>query len=152
MPQTPKTMVTSAMMSRLLKIAILLVLTVVLCIALRILEYQRALPDWKPVCTDCRTNSNYNTAHIPKHIHQVFFFVTDKTLPKKYVLAQDTWKQLNPGYGYTLWNTTMVDGLINEKYPHLERLYNSYDHWVKRADMARWDGMIWTTPYSSHTG
>ena len=128
---------TSGMMSKILKIAILLVVTTVLCIILRLVEYHKALPAWKAICTSCMKDIKSDKAHIPKHIHQVFFFVTDKTLPEKYVAAQETWLRHNPGFGYTLWNTTMVDTLIQKKYPHLEKLYNSYDHWVKRADMAR---------------
>ena len=67
----------------------------------------------------------------------MFFFITDKQLPQKYLDAQNTWKDMNPEFGYTLWNTSMVEKLINVKYPELESLYKSYDHWVKRADMAR---------------
>ena len=130
----PKIMV---MVSKLVKCVFFLLIFVVILILTRILGYREALPPWEPLCTECGRSRQLNKAHIPKHIHQVFFFITDKELPKKYLIAQTTWKDMNPGFVYTLWNTSMIKELIKHKYPDMETLYNSYDHWVKRADMAR---------------
>lgn len=44
----------------------------------------------------------------------------------------------NPEYQYTLWNETMLDDLISSEYPDIKELYNSYDHWVKRLDVAKY--------------
>ena len=77
-------------------------------------------------------------ATIPQHIHQIFFFITDKELPKIYQENQKSWRTQNPGYNYTLWNATMIEELIQRKYPDIEGLYHSYKHWVRRADVARY--------------
>ncbi|XP_045184683.1 uncharacterized protein LOC123542758 [Mercenaria mercenaria] len=76
--------------------------------------------------------------HIPKRIHQVFFFETSSTLPRKLQKAQQSCIEQHPGYKYTLWNKTMVNALIDREYPDIKDLYNSYGHWVKRADVARY--------------
>ena len=77
-------------------------------------------------------------ATISQHIHQIFFFITDKELPKLYQENQKSWRSQNPGYGYTLWDATMIEELIRSKYPDIEELYHSYTHWVRRADVARY--------------
>ncbi|KAH3822333.1 uncharacterized protein LOC127831636 [Dreissena polymorpha] len=75
---------------------------------------------------------------IPTHIHQVFFFETSPELPADLRAARQTCLDLHPGYGYTLWNKTTVNQLIDAHYPDIRELYESYDHWVKRADVARY--------------
>lgn len=125
-----------AVLSKGVKLFLLFFIIVIIFILARIVGYRSALPPWE--CSECPGSRPLDKAHIPKHIHQVFFFITDKELPKKYYDAQNTWRGKNPGFRYTLWNTSMVDELIKSKYPELETLYNSYDHWVKRADMARY--------------
>ena len=67
--------------------------------------------------------------NIPQHIHQVFFYITDKKLPKVYQENQNSWRNQNPGYSYTLWNVTMIEELIRNKYPEIEELYHGYNHW-----------------------
>ena len=124
-----------AVLSKIIKLFLLFFILAIILFLSRIIGYRNALPPWD--CSECRGSRSLDKAHIPKHIHQVFFFVTDKVLPKKYRDAQRTWKEENADFGYTLWNATMVEDLVRRKYPELETLYNSYDHWVKRADMAR---------------
>ena len=75
---------------------------------------------------------------IPKNIHQVYFFITDKELPKKYVENQESWIKQNPDYHYTLWNATMIEQLIQDNYPEVAELYHSYGHWIRRSDVARY--------------
>ncbi|XP_052760937.1 uncharacterized protein LOC128203531 [Mya arenaria] len=77
-------------------------------------------------------------SEIPRHLHQVFFFETSDTVPENLVRARDTCLGANPGYRYTLWNKTSINELIDQYYPDVRRLYDSYDHWVKRADVARY--------------
>ena len=86
---------------------------------------------------DCIGKRQSNAA-IPQHIHQIFFYITDKELPKVYQENQNSWRVQNPGYSYTLWNATMIEELIRSKYPEIEKLYHSYEHWVRRADVARY--------------
>lgn len=75
---------------------------------------------------------------IPRHIHQVFLFETSQQVPDKLSQAQKTCIEENPSFKYTFWNKTMVDRLVDTHYPELKELYYSYDHWVKRADVARY--------------
>ncbi|XP_060600780.1 uncharacterized protein LOC132754202 [Ruditapes philippinarum] len=64
--------------------------------------------------------------------------MTDKTLPERLNSARKTWEYNHNGFKYTLWNASMVEELLEERYPQLRDLYHSYDHWVRRADMARY--------------
>ena len=61
----------------------------------------------------------HSNATIPQYIHQIFFFITDKELPKQYQENQTSWITQNPEYDYTLWNATMIEDLIRDKYPKL---------------------------------
>ena len=75
---------------------------------------------------------------IPRNLHQVFFFITDNELPRKYAENQESWIKQNPEYHYTLWNATMIEQLIQDSYPEISELYHSYGHWIRRADVARY--------------
>ena len=88
-------------------------------------------------CQECIGIRQPNSI-IPKNIHQVYFFITDKELPAKYVENQESWIKQNPEYNYILWNATMIEQLIEDKYPEVEELYHSYSHWIRRSDVARY--------------
>lgn len=91
-------------------------------------------------CASCPINRIETSSHgkIPHHLHQIFFFETSETLPEKLKNAKRSWIQRHPKYSYTLWNKTSIDWLITKEYPFLKTLYNSYGHWVRRADVARY--------------
>ncbi|KAL4224582.1 hypothetical protein ACF0H5_015282 [Mactra antiquata] len=91
-------------------------------------------------CTNCyhRVNNLSTSRTIPKVIHQIFFYETSDTLPKKLSAGKDSWLQRHPDYSYILWNKTSVDQLIHKEFPFLYHLYNSYGHWVRKADVARY--------------
>lgn len=91
-----------------------------------------------PFCADVDELPFENEATIPKHIHQMFFYKTDKQIPKRLEDARLTWRNMQTGFQYTLWNETMVLDLIASKYPKLLALYGSYQHWVRQADVARY--------------
>ena len=87
------------------------------------------------------SNKNYNDSNdlsFPYHIHQIFFYETDEKIPIDLALARHSWVDKNPNFKYTLWNSTMALDLIKFKFPELLPLYNSYSHWVRRADVARY--------------
>lgn len=96
------------------------------------LEYK----GYSSVCFDCGKVNK--TANIPWEIHQVFFYISDKVIPTHLTQAQLSWKRQNPDFKYTLWNASMVESLIQQKYPTLLEVYHSYGHWVQRADFARY--------------
>lgn len=89
-------------------------------------------------CIDVGEVPNETHDVIPKHIHQMFFYETDKVIPEALEQARNTWTKNHPGFKYTLWNATTVQSLISTRYPRLLNVYDSYTHWVRRADMARY--------------
>lgn len=91
-------------------------------------------------CTSCRNlkHDSSISGKIPHHLHQIFFFETSDTLPDKLISARNSWIHYHPNYNYTLWNKTSIDILIDKEYPFLRKLYDSYGHWVRRADVARY--------------
>ena len=74
----------------------------------------------------------------PRHIHQIFFGFNDNGFFNRTSTARGSWQQMNPSYGYTLWDYPMVEKLISTKNPELLPLFRSYEHWVRKADMARY--------------
>lgn len=96
--------------------------------------------DFKESCGDC---INIKPQHpipgkIPHHIHQIFFFETSNVLPDSLIKAKDSWINYHPNYTYTLWNKTSINSLLEQEYPFLKNVYDSYGHWVRRADVARY--------------
>lgn len=85
-------------------------------------------------CTDSLNKINY----IPKIIHQIFFYISDNKIPDNLASAQRSWQLYNSDFQYILWNSSMVDNLIKQKYPSQWSVYRSYGHWVQRADFARY--------------
>ncbi|XP_060601795.1 uncharacterized protein LOC132755029 [Ruditapes philippinarum] len=91
-------------------------------------------------CAECINKKPQNPlpGKIPQHIHQIFFYETSSQLPDKLVKAKNSWIQYHPNYTYTLWNKTSINSLLEREYPFLKKLYDSYGHWVRRADVARY--------------
>ncbi|XP_052788019.1 uncharacterized protein LOC128222887 [Mya arenaria] len=87
------------------------------------------------------THAETRQSSIPKVIHQVFLNASDDSegyfeLYKPY---RESWRRMNPGYRYILWNETMVVNLINTSYPSVMPLYKRYKNiWLARADIARY--------------
>ena len=90
------------------------------------------------LCVDCNSVKESKSSDIPLIIHQVFFGVTEKEIPQKWKLGQESWSKLNPDFKYILWNASAVEELVATMYPKLLDTYHSYGHWVQRADVSRY--------------
>ena len=84
------------------------------------------------------SEENERIAYIPKTIHQMFFNISNEKIPNHLTDAQRSWEKLNPDFQYILWNSSMVENLMRQKYPSYLEVYKSYTHWVQRADFARY--------------
>ena len=85
---------------------------------------------------DCLTA---NTSHaIPKHIHQIYISNGGKTIPIQHKEKISSWKITHPSYEYTLWNSSMIEKLLQDKYPTLAGVYFSYSQWINKVDMAKY--------------
>ena len=82
--------------------------------------------------------SKTRSKYIPKLIHQMFFNISNEKIPDHLVDAQLSWTKVNPDFQYILWNASMVEELMKQKYPSYLEVYRSYTHWVQRADFARY--------------
>jgi len=71
----------------------------------------------------------------PKIIHQSWKTTELRTDYEKY---SQTWKELHPDYQYILWTDENNLKLIEEEDPSFVDAYNSYNHYIKRADAARY--------------
>ena len=88
-------------------------------------------------CPSCDSISKESSV-LPLKIHQVHYNITHNDLPAEIQEAQKSWIRLNKQFKYTLWNESMVEQLLHERYPHLEDLYYSYSRWIHKVDMARY--------------
>lgn len=87
------------------------------------------------------THAETRQSEIPKIIHQVFLNVSRNKLEffQKYEPYRKSWRTKNPDFKYILWNSTMVEHLINTSYPSITALYLRYENiWQARADIARY--------------
>ena len=75
---------------------------------------------------------------IPKHVHQIYLTEGIGPIPERFLRAGNSWKEKNPGYGYTLWNRTMVDEIISKNYTFLKAMFDGYTRWIRRVDVARY--------------
>lgn len=71
----------------------------------------------------------------PKIIHQSW---ANENLREDYKKYSQTWKDLHPDYEYILWTDEDNLNLIKEQDPSFLNDYNSYNHYIKRADAARY--------------
>ena len=71
----------------------------------------------------------------PKIIHQSW---KTTELRPDYQKYSQTWKDLNPDYQHILWTDENNLKLIEEEDPSFVDSYNSYNHYIKRADAARY--------------
>ena len=117
---------------------IVLLLAVLVCIYPFLMFVLDIIND-SGVDTQCLESSAVNrSSYIPKKIHQMFFNISNEKIPDHLVDAQRSWAKLNPDCQYILWNASMVDNLMKQMYPSYLEVYNSYTHWVQRADFARY--------------
>ena len=79
-----------------------------------------------------------DNSKVPQHIHQMFFYATDKVVPEMLETNRQGWINHNSDFNYTLWNASTTLNLIKSKYPQLLSLYESQGHWVRRADVGRY--------------
>jgi mannosyltransferase OCH1-like enzyme len=119
------------------RIFYLVILVLFVCVPLRAIAY---LAREFILCTNRNDTpiASYTHKDIPKRIHQVFFKVSNSSIQEKFTKGPESCRRHNPSYLYTLWNKTMVDEFIEKNYPDVKQLYNSYDHWVKRVDAAKY--------------
>lgn len=85
-------------------------------------------------CQDC--SSSYSV--LPLNIHQVYYNISQIEISPELKEAQLSWSLMNKAFKYTLWNESMVEQLLRDKYPYLENLYYSYERWIHKIDMARY--------------
>lgn len=71
----------------------------------------------------------------PRIIHQSW---KTTELRPDYQKYSQTWKDLNPDYQHILWTDENNLNLIEEEDSSFVDSYNSYDHYIKRADAARY--------------
>lgn len=76
-----------------------------------------------------------NSHHIPKIIHQTYKF---NDLPHHFRVWREECMKLNPDWQFKLWTDEDNLRLVEEHYPHMLELYNGYDKFIKRVDMARY--------------
>jgi mannosyltransferase OCH1-like enzyme len=89
---------------------------------------------------DVERNHTYSTPHtishqIPKIIHQTY---KSNDLPHHFKVWREECIRLNPEWEFKLWTDEDNLQLVEEHYPHMLELYNSYDWYIKRVDMARY--------------
>lgn len=77
-----------------------------------------------------------NNQTIPKIIWQTY---KTKELPVKGQLAAETWKSLNPGWEYRLWDDDQITRFINDNFgSDLAAVFNSVPLGVMKADIWRY--------------
>ncbi len=70
---------------------------------------------------------------IPKHIHQIWIGGPLPEVFKKYI---DTWKQMHPDWGYTLW----TDENVHELFPlHNQSYYDESEGMGVKSDLLKWE-------------
>ena len=74
-------------------------------------------------------------ADFPKIIHQSW---KNQSLREDYQRYSQTWKDLHPDYEYRLWTDEDNLKFIEEEDPSFVDDYNSYNHYIKRADAVRY--------------
>jgi len=76
---------------------------------------------------------------IPKKIHQIYFDFYGKSFEenKLFVESSNTFKELNKGYEYKLWNEKDCDELISNTFPEYYSFYKGMRHKIQKVDFAR---------------
>jgi len=77
------------------------------------------------------------TTGLTKHIHQIWLQGEAK-LPPNYAAYSKKYKELNPGWQYTLWDENSISELITTTYPHLLSTWEGYEYWVMRVDLGKY--------------
>ena len=71
---------------------------------------------------------------IPRKIHQIWF--SSDTVPQPG--TPESWRDLNPGWVYKLWNGEELLNLVDRHFPAFSALYRSYPNFAQRGDLARY--------------
>lgn len=71
-----------------------------------------------------------------KLIHQIWLQGEEK-LPKRYKKYSNMYKSMKD-YNYTLWDDKSIRKLIKNKKPHLYEIYDGYEKWIMRVDLAKY--------------
>ena len=73
-------------------------------------------------------------ALIPKIIHQTW---KDEHIPPEWQAAQQSCRDLHPGFEYMLWTDESSRAFIADKFPELLATWDSYPYVIQRADVIR---------------
>ena len=89
---------------------------------------------------DCEFPSSQGTqSRIPRIIHQVWLTSPDAgSVPTKFIDNVNSFLKHNPNWTYFFWTNAMVRALLNERYPELLPLYDSFNEIVVKGDMVRY--------------
>ncbi len=72
---------------------------------------------------------------IPKIIHQTW---KTSAVPQWALPTTQSWRDLNPGYTYRMWDDASAERLIREQYPELVPAFEEHMAPVQRADVFRY--------------
>jgi mannosyltransferase OCH1-like enzyme len=75
--------------------------------------------------------------NIPKKIHQIWY-QGEEHIPEKYRSYQASWKEHNPDWSYTLWDSTSMRQLIKNNYNDFLPYYDGYPLDIQRIDACRY--------------
>ncbi|WAR14510.1 CSH1-like protein [Mya arenaria] len=88
-------------------------------------EFVFRLHDYNHECRKCGSGSEHG--QVPRRIHQIYYAQDPVTgIPQELKDAQQTCRDHNRNYEFTVWNESMVVALLEENYPDLLPLYRSY--------------------------
>lgn len=71
---------------------------------------------------------------IPRKIHQIWFSTDSGPHPG----SPETWRDMNPGWDYKLWNAGQLLDLVDRHFPAFSDLYRAYPNFAQRTDLARY--------------
>ena len=77
---------------------------------------------------------------IPKIIHQIWFRPEGKEeepLPGDFLKWVESWKTIHPNWDYVLWDRSLCDTFVAERFPECLDLYNSFPKNIYRIDFVR---------------
>jgi inositol phosphorylceramide mannosyltransferase catalytic subunit len=81
------------------------------------------------------TRNDSTTQLIPKIIHQTW---KTSEIPQKWKLASSSCREKYPGFEFILWNDTMSEEFIKQKYSWFYSTFTSYYYPIQKADAIRY--------------
>ena len=63
--------------------------------------------------------------------------VISQVIPEEWSAAQQSCKDLHPGWEYKLWTDTSSEAFIADRFPQLLRTFQQYPYNIERADVIR---------------